>query len=353
MVLYDYGNTRLRARISRLQSIQTLELFSDLNSIDSLISSLTKTPYKESIEAALTYAHGYACITEAMRREMLGIVNDLNRFFEGEALDHIRMMFRRMDLLNIKTILRGLSHNAGIEVVTKSFSPLGTIPSSILVQIAKSKDVYEAISRIAVYQLPAAEPLMVLKSRHDELNSSQIELALEKWYFAEIKKDMKGASEDIRILREYYAIEADIVNLNTALRIIDSVEGYENLGNEPEIYFIEPGNIKTATLLAIIRAKDVKQAVHTLFSTKYGVHLKKAFECYRSTNLLSEFENQMRMYAINWLASLPRLYPLGIGVPIGYAALKKSEIRNLRWIAKGIQSGFEPDYIRENLERIL
>ena len=46
MALYDYGNTRLRARISRLQSIQTLESFSDLTSIDSFVSSLTKTPIK-------------------------------------------------------------------------------------------------------------------------------------------------------------------------------------------------------------------------------------------------------------------------------------------------------------------
>lgn len=353
MALYDYGNTRLRARISRLQSLQTLESFSDLTSIDRLISSLTKTPYKESIETALTYAHGYACIAEAMRREMESIVDDLNRFFQGDALEKVQVMFRRMDLLNIKTILRGLSHKASIEDVTGSFSPLGTIPTPILVQIAKSKDVYEAISRIAVYQLPVAEPLMVLKAKHTELNSSQIELALEKWYFTQIKEELKGVSEDIRILQEYYAIEADIVNLNTALRILDSSEGYKNLENEPLSFFVETGNIKYSMLCAIIRMKNVEQAIQLLFSMKYGKYLKKALDCYRDTSLLSEFENQMHVYAIKWLASLPRLYPLGIGVPMGYAALKKNEIRNLRWIAKGIQSGFEPAYIKENLESIL
>lgn len=352
MALYDYGNTRLRARISRLQSLQTLESFSDLTSIDSLISSLTKTPYKESIETALTYAHGYACIAEAMRREMQGIVSDLNHFFQGNALQKVKVMFRRMDLLNIKTILRGLSHEAGMEDITGSFSPLGTIPNPILVQIAKSKDVYEAISRIAIYQLPVAEPLLVLKAKHIQLNSSLIELALEKWYFTQIKEELKGSSEDIRILREYYAIEADIVNLNTALRILDSTDGHENMEKDSISYFIEPGNIKTSMLCAIIRMKNVEQAIQTLFSMKYGKHLKKALDCYRDTRLLSEFENQMRMYAIKWLAGLPRLYPLGIGVPMGYAALKRSEIKNLRWIAKGIQSGFEPAYIKENLERV-
>jgi vacuolar-type H+-ATPase subunit C/Vma6 len=192
MALYDYGNTRLRARISRLQSIQTLENFSDLTSIDSLISALTKTPYQASIEAALTYAHGYSCVAEAMRRELHQIADDLNRFYDGDARQKIGGIFKRNDLLNIKAILRGLSHESRLEDITNSLFPMGTIPDPILVQIAKSKDVLEAISRIVVYQLPMAKPLMELKARQHDLTSSQVELALERWYFSQIRSDYSG-----------------------------------------------------------------------------------------------------------------------------------------------------------------
>lgn len=352
MALYDYGNTRLRARISRLQSIRMLESFSDLTSIDSLISTLTKTPYKESIEIALTYAHGYECIAEAMRRELSSIVTDLNRFFEGDTLKMINMIFRRQDLLNIKAILRGLAHEARIKDLTDSLSPLGTIPNPILVQIAKSKNIDEAISRIVVYQLPAAQPLMELKSKHQELSSAEIELTLEKWYFKKIKQDLSGNSEDIRVLKEYYAIEADIVNLNNILRFISSPEGFTQLEGDVGAYLIEPGNLSINTLISLTKYPSVEQAVMGLLHTKYGRYLQKALDSYADTKLLSEFENQMRMYMLNWLARLPKQYPLGIGVPLGYAAMKKSEIRNLRWIAKGIQSGFESDYIKSNLEKI-
>lgn len=302
---------------------------------------------------ALTYAHGYACVAEAMRRELAGIVTDLNTFFEGDSLEMVNMIFRRLDLLNIKAILRGLSHEAHIEDVTDSFSPLGTIQPPILMQIAKSKDVYEAISRIVVYQLPVAQPLMELKMKHQQLNSAEIELTLEKWYFKQINQELSGTSEDIRILKEYYAIEADIVNLNNLLRFVNSPEGFEKLGGDIQSFLIQPGNITLQTLLSLAKASSVEQAVQGLIRTKYGKYLQKALICYRDTMFLSEFENQMRMYALNWLGRLPKLYPLGIGVPLGYEALKKSEIRNLRWIAKGIQSGFEPAYIKDNLERIL
>jgi ATP synthase A1 C subunit len=353
MALYDYGNTRLRARISRLQPIQTLESFSDLTTIDSFISALTKTPYRESIETALTYAHGYACISEAMRRELHGIVTDLTRFYEGDIREKVSVIFRRMDLLNIKSILRGLSHEARLEDVTDSLSPLGTIPNPILMQIAKSKDVYDAIGRIAVYQLPMAEPLMSLKAHSQQLTATKIELTLEKWYFSNIMQDLKGNLEEQRILREYYALEADIVNLNNVLRIVASPESYEKLDGNIQDYLIEPGNISTHSLLQLSKLTTIEQVIQSLSYTRYKKYLQKALDCYKDTNQLSEFENQLRMYGLKWLAGLPNQYPLGIGVPLGYEARKKSEIRNLRWIAKGIQSGFDPGYIKENLERIV
>jgi len=352
MTLYDYGNTRLRARLSQIQPIGTLEGFAYLTSVDSLISALTKTSYQASIETALTYAHGYTCIAESMRRELSMIVADLYRFYDGDARRKISGIFKRNDLLNIKAILRGLSHEAHLEDVTAAFSPLGTIPEAVLVQIAKSKDVHEAISRIVVYQLPEAKPLMELKALHQQLDSSQIELALEKWYFKQVRDGLGGNLEENRILREYYAIEADIVNLNNILRLTGSAGAYARLGGNIQDYLVDAGNISEKKIAALTRSSSVEEVIKSLAGSQYGAFLQRALKAYAENGRLSEFETQMRMYALNWLGGLPKLNPLGIGVPLGYAAIKRSEIRNIRWIAKGIQSCFDPAEIKNNLERV-
>jgi vacuolar-type H+-ATPase subunit C/Vma6 len=44
--------------------------------------------------------------------------------------------------------------------------------------------------------------------------------------------------------------------------------------------------------------------------------------------------------------------PLGIGVVLGYLALKLNEIRNLRWIAHGINSGLPVKIIRSELVKL-
>ena len=353
MALYDYGNTRLRARLSQLQPIDKLESFADFNSIDSLISALTKTPYQESIERALTFAHGYECINQAMKFAAAEILTDLMEFFQDEEKEMIRMIFFRFDLQNLEVIIRGIIHKIPPDQVTSSFSYLGTIPDSVLKDLVKSENLDDAINRMAAFQLPISETLLQLRSSKKELASSDIELAMEKWYFREGMKMLSGNSENVQLLRKFYQVEADIFNLNTVIRFVSSEGGQESVSGDLRDYLIDVGYLSKERLLHLSRNERIEKVITSLYGTRYGPFLKEAMNCYQSSGLLSEFENQMRMYYLNWAGRLPRVHPLGIGVAIGYVALKRSEIKNLRWIAKGIVSGFEPSYIRENLERIL
>lgn len=350
MALFDYGNTRLRARLSNIQPIEKLEFFADFTNIDSFLSALTKTPYKESIETALTFAHGYACLSQAMRMELVNIENDLNRFYQGAEGRLVSIIFMRDDLLNLKTIVRGQTHEIPLDEIEDSFLSLGTIPLAYLNELAKAKNLDDAVNKMVVYQLPVAEVLLKLRTEKESLNFSEINLVLEKWYFQKIKELLKGSSENILLLQEFYAIEADITNLNTILRMVNLPDGFDY--SNIEEYLITQGNITHKVLLKLSKSGSVEEVIRPLLSAKYGVYLKKGMECYADTHLLSEFENQMRMYMLNWLAKLPKLYPLGIGVPLGYYSRKINEIRNLRWIGKGIDSGFEARYIKEYLVRI-
>ena len=350
MALFDYGNTRLRARISMLQPIEKLEALAEYASVDSFLSALTKTPYKESIETALTFAHGYDCLSQAMRMELVKIVADLNRFYQESEKRLVNIIFMRDDLLNLITVVRGLIHIIPTDEIEDSFLSLGTITFVYLKELAKAKNLDDMINKMVVYNLPAAQVLLKLRSGKRKLSAAEVELALEKWFFATIDELLKGASEDIALLREFYAVEADTTNLNTILRVVSSPDTYKDL--DLKSYLFEQGNLSLRKLLQLSKAESVDEAVRGLFQMKYGPNLRTALNCYQDTHLLSEFENQMRMYLLNWMAKLPKLFPLGIGVPMGYYARKRSEIYNLRWIGKGIASGFEVGYIKENLMRV-
>lgn len=351
MALFDYGNTRLRARLSNLFPIETLESLSELTAIDSFISTLSKSTYKQSIETALTFAHGYPCVTQALRIEMEEMVRELNKFYRDDALEKIQTIFVQDDLNNLKAIIRGISHGVQLEEILNSFSPLGSIPQPILTQLAKTKNVDELISKTVAFGLDISQLLVQLRAHKEHLKSSDIELELVKWYFSQIKRLVDNPGEDYKLLKDFYAIEADIINLNLLFRMVEAPESDQKLKDDFSNYLVDMGNISKNKIIQLLKMQSVEKVARDLFSTRYSSYFVKALECYRDTGRLSEFENQIRMYQLDSLAALPKSKPLGIGVPMGYIARKKSEVRNLRWIAKGIDSGFVAEFIKENLER--
>ena len=352
MALYDYGNTRLRARISNLFSIQSLESFSGLTTLDSLISQLSKTHYKDAIEIGLTYSHGYGCIAEALRRELLEIRKTLERFYAPDIWEKIKTIFLRYDIQNIKSIIRGIIHKADPAVILNSLTPLGVIPEQYLSRIAQSGSIQDAIDRMAVYQLDFAPDLLQLKGSEKLTSSAELEKILEFWYFDRSDSLLKGRDENVDLLRKANTIEIDIININTLLRFIDAPDSPEMEGSDIESYLIGGGSFSPRFLKSLVNENSIERAIKIIASKKYHSQLLEALDCYKETRLLSEFENKIRIYALQWLSLLPKLNPFSVGVPLGYIALKKSEIRNIRWIAKGIYSGFETEFIIENLEKI-
>lgn len=352
MALYDYGNTRLRARISNFFSYETLESYAYLTSVDSLISQLSKTHYKDAIEIALTYSHGYGCISDALRRKLVEIQDNLRRFYAPEIWEKIKTIFLRSDVDNIKSIIRGIIHKTEPGLIVNALSPLGVIPEQYIQRIAQSKNIQDAIDRMAIYQLEFAPALLKLKGTDKFASSAELERELEIWYFSTTERILKGRDENMALLKKSNMIEIDITNINTLLRFIDAPDSPDTSGASIEHFLIKGGSFELKYLINLSHTPKIDEAIKKLAGKKYHTSLMTALECYHETQLLSEFENQIRIYALRWFSMLPKLNPFGVGVPMGYLALKKSEIRNIRWIAKGILSGFEPEFIIENIERI-
>jgi len=352
MALYDYGNTRLRARISNLFSVQALESFAYLTSLDSFVSQLSKTHYQDAIQVALTYSHGYGCITNALGRKLIEIQDNLRRFYAPEIWAKIKIIFLRADVENVKSIIRGIIHKTQPGIIMNSLSPLGVIPEQYITHIAQSKNIQDAIDRMSVYQLEFASDLLALKGTNKFSSSAELERVLEYWYFNKSKQILKGSGENLDLLRKANVVEIDITNINTLLRFVDAPDSPETAGSNIDHFLIEGGSYPKKYLIELSKFYSISLVIKKLAGKKYQSYLLEALNCYQETQRLSEFENQMRIYALRWLSLLPKLNPFGVGVPMGYVALKKSEIINIRWIAKGILTGFKPGFIIDNIERI-
>lgn len=348
---FEYGNTRLRAMKSRLLSKQTLESLIISESVESLITGLTKTPYRKAVEATLARASGVAVIDEALSLEFAETVGKIQQFYEGAAAESVSQLLRIYDVQNIKAVLRGLSQHLPSDEIMGAILPVGEIPGSIWVLLARADGPREATDLLATLSQPHAQPLLELRGKKPGATIADMELALEHWYFNEAEVYIMSMAQAANGLAAALKLNIDLKNLLTVLRFgyapaerkrLD-VDGLRRL-------LVGPGEITLHVLESAAEQNTLSDTVSVLAATPYATALQLGLESFRKTGHLSDFEFQLRRYRLQWMRRKIRLDPLGIGVPIGYIALKENEVSNLRWIAHGIQQGIDRRVIQAGLE---
>jgi V/A-type H+-transporting ATPase subunit C len=350
---FDYGNARLRAMRSRLLSRRTLEALTELGSVQGLLTALTNTAYRDAVEAALVQLTDIACLAEAVRNDLVATLGKVQAFYSGTANELAKLVLLRYDVHNVKTLLRGLAGRMPADEIIDSTLPIGELRPADMVELARAANWRIAIDLLATWRLPVAKPLLELRpgqrGQNGGLEPLEMEVALDRWYF---ETALAGAGDTV--LRDAVAVEADVTNILTTLRLVGATGlatilrerfGVDNV----EVLFVGPGYIPVALLAKAAHQESILAAVATLSATAYSVTLNGALEAYTASNRLSVFERALTQGQLERAIGLFTRDPLGIGVLLGYVALKTNEVANLRAIAQGLQIGENPDRIRREL----
>jgi V/A-type H+-transporting ATPase subunit C len=352
---YDYGNARLRAMKSRLLSRPEMEALAQAGSPQALINALTKTTYRKAIEAALVRTSGIDCVAKALGQDLVDTLGKVRKFYSGREGDLVAIALRAYDVHNLKTILRGLSKQATPNEITAALLPVGELTPGLLTRLARASEPRAAMDLLASMRLPIAQPLLKLRAEHPGAGMFEMELALDQWHFQQAYTYEQSSPYSAGLLSSALDIEADLTNLLTALRFVHAPAErqvlYKRLGGDDlGRLFVGPGRLPFE-LLAQVREQDSPEgAVETLAGTPYQAPLRAGLEAYARSGRLSDLEKQLRRFRLRWMAGLIIKDPLGIGVPLGYIALKTSEVANIRWVAHGISLGLETNAIKAELE---
>ncbi len=354
---YDYGNARLRVMKSRLLPRSELEALAGTGTLPGLIAALTKTVYQKSVEAALTRVTGLECIDEALRNDLIGTVGKLRDFYTENAGKTVAIILGTYDIHNLKAILRGLAKNVPAGDILTILLPIGELSMSTLRELAQLNNPREAIDLLASMGLSIAWPLLNVRAEVPGAETFEMELALDKWYHEKARQSLRSETGRVDPLSHALALEADLVNVLTVLRFAQDPHARDLLRDrlgtdEIEYLLIGPGRIPYELFSNAYRQDSVAAAGEILSGTFLEPALHAGLEAYARSNRLSDIERQLRRYRLEWMTEQITKDPLGIGMVLGYVALKTNEIGNIRWIAQGINLGLKPDAIRAELEMV-
>ncbi len=352
---YDYGNARLRVMKSRLLSKRELETLAESGSLQGLIAALTMTAYRKPVETALARVGGLDCINEAIRIDLVSTLGHMRSFYNERPGEMVAIVLRTYDIYNLKAILRGLSKNASLREIQATLLPIGELRSDILMQLASASRPRGAIDKLASLGSPYAGPLIKLRAEQPGAELLNMEMALDRWHYLEACDFLRKEFLTDEILYFNLNLDIDLVNLLTALRFVhapaERKQLRERFGTDRlDVQFFGPGRLPIALLVRVADQQTIEAAVGALAGTLYEKPLIEGLRGFARSGKLSEFERQLNRFRLNWASKLITKDPLGIGVVLGYLALKINEVRNLRWTAQGIHLGLKLDSILAEME---
>jgi V/A-type H+-transporting ATPase subunit C len=344
---YGYINARVKGMNSILfdrKSYDNLILKAD---IDSLITELEKSPYKNEIEEGCVLHPGILGIEYALRKNLIKNYRKILGFVRGDIGEtYIKVFLNRWDIQNIKTIMRGKNIHASQNEILECLVPAGELDEATLTELMKQQDIRSVIDLLATWQIPYSLPLTMHLEAYSENNDlAVLEYALDKYYYENSLKSVAGKKYDSRVIHDLLAIEIDIVNIKTILRVIrDSIDR-----EETEYMLLSGGKIlDQKTLLNLISATSIRDVVRKLESTPYSF-LSEIPEHAFLSDKISVFEKELDKYIIKKGIRTLRGDPLSISIVIGYLWAKFNEITNIRIIARCKNAYISDEELQEEL----
>jgi V/A-type H+-transporting ATPase subunit C len=340
-----------RVAIENLKLIEIDDLINLIGKdFEAIRSTLADSPYAEQILATSQDTLNYSFLETALLENYAETMQKIIKFSSGNIKKLLLALLRKVEVSNLKTMLRAAKGHIDVDEAMKHMVPVGILDlnrcRAILEAAASIEDVIAALSNF--------EYGKVLNHAIEERgeNLKLLEVALDKAVYREILETVKKLTGvDQKIAYEMIGIELDAINVKIILK-------GKKLSVSPEIvkeYLMPTAFLNETILEKAVAATDVKSMIERLSMTVEWLHpvYKKVF-----TQMLKESNAQL-----SWLETILDKAPIEMSLSVlkehsryyniafilAFLNLRWAEVKNLRCIVKGSERKSPHSQVRKLL----
>ena len=336
---YNYLNTRLKYLKKDLLGRSQMETLIGLDTFETLKRFFLDSPYGASISQALSSVEG----PEGLERGLSRHVHERFQKILGWAGDSpgrlLTLLFRRYELHNIKTLLRGKNAKLPEEKLSQFFIPVGDLGSEELRELARQPSLKDTLGLLATWHKPLRPVLRrgLGSIKEEPADLQPLEVELDRYYYQGILQALtEEPAENADKVKYLIQIEVDRTNLLTSLRIGQSLKKEELLK-----LLLDGGRLTKDFFVATAASPNFSDVAQQMDWT-YLAPVRRTWDKADLTSLEHAFE----VFLVELSRQMEREDPLSIGVALSYIALQTNELRNLRTILQGKQFALSGEKIR-------
>jgi len=342
-----YVNARVRGMHSFLLDRSRLDSLVLKPDLDSLVSELENTPYREDIQRAFVTVTGIRGVENALRLNLIRSCRKILGLVRGDAGEkYVHIFLSRWDIHNIKTILRGKKVHIAPQEIHDCLVPAGELDEATLNELLKQPDVKAVIDLLATWGNEYAYPL----TRHFEEYSERsdlviLEYALDQYYYEQALALVSGRSADEKIIRDLVATEIDVTNIKSIFTLMR-----DGIDPQDSWRVLLPGGkvLNEKKIAAMLNSTTMDDLFPHLDTTPYRF-LSALRDPKKPSIRMSSYQNALDKYLIMNGVRAFRGDPLSITIIIGYLWEKYTEVINLRIIARCKNAMITPEEMEAEL----
>lgn len=320
---YAYINTRVRVMRTKLLDGRALDLALAAGSYQEFLRVLAETDLAPALREATAEGAGLPELDRALSQNLFATMQKVLGFADGEARREIQALLLRWDLVNLKTIARGILSGRGPEAILASLIPGGTIKPAVLQTAAQSTDLASAAAAIAVSGHPLAGAMRDAVAAYNASGRLlDLEVALDQGYYRYARSVARNTS-----LRRYLSREIDVTN---AL-IARSMRGQ---ALDPGLFV--PGGHLDAAGYSRLAGGDASGVPHVAAILEAPT--------------LEDAEVAARAALDEAARNVAAGDPEGVGIILDFLRRKEIEIAKLRLIGRGKYYDLPPEQIRREVQ---
>lgn len=318
--------------------------------LEAIRCALTDSPYQEELSTLPKEKIDSDALEEVLLQNYVKTCKKLVKFSSGDFRKLLLAVLKKVEVSNIKTLLRAAKAQMNIDEAMKNIIPLGKLDKDRCRAILKGSKTIDDVVNFLIdleYDL-IMEAVLNEQQKHRDF--ALLEVALDKMVYRGIlqaTEKLKGT--DKRIAKIVLGIEIDATNVKIILKCKALMVSQERV----RAYLMPTALIDEDMWERAITAPNTKSMIKSLLSATENKFYEKIFN-----QILKEHDAPLsRLEAILDRASLgmslfvlkeyTRYY--NIGFVLAFLNLKWVEVRNLRCIINGSERKSPASQVRKLL----
>jgi V/A-type H+-transporting ATPase subunit C len=336
---YAYTATRAKAMKSHLIKEDDYNKMLQL-SVSELAHFASEAGYSKEITELGDKMMGVDLVEHATYRYMANTFKSLLQGAQGELYILLAAYLQKWDNWNVKVILRGKSYGLSVEDIRVDLVPAGNLGAEELdklVSMETTEEILTSYCKMESIDLP--QELLTGYKASSVLGP--IEDYLDKQQYIRLIRVIPRTSLPTSMFSDYIRREVDFRNLSTIMKL--KVEG---ITGDKVMEYIIPGGKQLDDKLArqLADIKTFQELLPELAQFDFYEYVKETLESDKPT--LRQIDHDVRKYRMAEAKKFSQEYPLSILPAIDCMIQMENEAKNIRTIARGIESGLDRDTIR-------